>query len=74
VIFLEKNGNFKKPTRMNENEKQEIKDEISYYETVLEIHSRNKDKLWKSEIDYQNYVNDILDEIFRLRKRLENKD
>ncbi|MFT6319188.1 MAG: hypothetical protein ACJAT4_000105 [Granulosicoccus sp.] len=59
---------------MNENEKQEIKDEISYYETVLEIHSRNKDKLWKSEIDYQNYVNDILDEIFRLRKRLENKD
>jgi hypothetical protein len=74
VIFLEKNGNFKEPTRMNENEKQEIKDEISYYETVLEIHSRNKDKLWKSEIDYQNYVNDILDEIFRLRKRLENKD
>lgn len=74
MIFLEKNGNFKKPTRMNENEKQEIKDEISYYETVLEIHSRNKDKLWKSEIDYQNYVNDILDEIFRLRKRLENKD
>jgi hypothetical protein len=74
MIFLEKNGNFKEPTRMNENEKQEIKDEISYYETVLEIHSRNKDKLWKSEIDYQNYVNDILDEIFRLRKRLENKD
>lgn len=74
MIFLGKNGNFKKPTMMNENEKQEIKDEISYYETVLEIHSRNKDKLWKSEVDYQNYVNDILDEILRLRKRLENKD
>ena len=30
---------------MNENEKQQIKDEISHYETILEIHSRNKDKL-----------------------------
>ena len=51
---------------MTENEKQQIRDEISHYETVLEIHSRNKDKLWNSEKDYQNYVNDILDEILRL--------
>jgi hypothetical protein len=34
VIFLEKNGNSKKHTTIDENEKQEIKDEISYYGTI----------------------------------------
>lgn len=59
---------------MTEYEKQQIRDEISYYETILEIHSRNKDKLWSSEREYQNYVNDILDEILGLRKRLKKND
>ena len=59
---------------MTENEKQEILQEISYYKTILEIHSKNKDKLWESESAYQNYVNEILDKILELRKRLDKNN
>lgn len=56
---------------MTEDEKQQIRNEIFYYKKILEIHSRNKEKIWNKEKEYQNYVDDILDELIKLRKILE---
>lgn len=56
---------------MTENEKKDLLNNYEYYKTILEIHRKNKDRLWENEKEYQNYVNDILDQMLQIRKRLE---
>ncbi len=55
---------------MDENEKQKLLQEYNYLTKTLELHAKLKDKLWDSEQAYQNHINDILDEMVKIKKRL----
>jgi hypothetical protein len=70
VIFLEKNGNFKKLTTMNENERNQLYKDYLGLLDILYFYSKHKDRISFSEKEYEEYVNDILDKINEIKKLL----
>ena len=38
---------------------------------ILDFHARNKERVWDSEKEYENHVNDILDSINVINEALE---
>lgn len=59
---------FRKKLIMTENEKQQLEFEKKILLEVLDFHSQNK--LGRSDSEYESYINDILDEINKINKKL----
>ena len=38
---------------------------------ILDFHARNKERVWDSEKEYENHINDILDSINVINEALE---
>jgi len=55
---------------MNEDERQKLYEKYMHYVIILDTYSRLKDQLKMSNEEYENHINDILDEINELKRKL----
>lgn len=55
---------------MTENEKRKLQSDYFWYQKMMEIYTLNKEKMFRSESDYQDKINEILDEMLEIKEKL----
>jgi len=55
---------------MTENERNQLYEKYTHYMVILDTYSKLKNQINMSDEEYENHINDILDEINELKRKL----
>ena len=48
----------------------ELIEQLEILQTIIDFHVTNKDRLWQNQKDFEDYINDILDQMNEAKAEL----